>query len=221
MYFKLRANREKCQFSCLRVKYLGLWITPQGIEVDHEKTSAILGIPPPKNLKQLQSSLQTCSWYRKFIANFSDIARPLSNLAKKKAFWKWSEKEEKAFQTLKQCLVSTQILKQADFSKPFLIRTDASNYALRAVLLQEEDKEEHPVEFSSRLNPAERNYSTTAREALAVVWALTKFRGYIDGASIIVASDHQPLRWLMKLKSPTRRLARWALQLQSLNLNME
>ncbi|GFT10575.1 retrovirus-related Pol polyprotein from transposon 297 [Trichonephila clavipes] len=117
--------------------------------------------------------------------------------------------------------VST-ILKQADFSKPFLIRTDASNYALGAVLLQGEDKEEHPVEFASRLlNPAKRNYSSTEREALAVVWAVNKFRGYIDGASITVASDHQPLRWLMKLKSPTGRLARWALQLQSFNLNME
>ncbi|GFV63426.1 retrovirus-related Pol polyprotein from transposon 297 [Trichonephila clavipes] len=118
------------------------------------------------------------------------------------------EEEEKAFQTLKQCLVSPPILKQADFSKPFLIRTDASNYALG------EDKEEHPVEFASRLlNPAKRNYSTTEREALAVVWAVNKFRGYIDGASITVSSDHQPLRWLMKLKSPTGRLARWALQL--------
>ncbi|GFV69626.1 retrovirus-related Pol polyprotein from transposon opus [Trichonephila clavipes] len=193
MDFKLRANWEKCQFSCSRVKYLGLWITLQGIEVDHEKTSVILGIPPPKNVKQLQSFLQTCSWYRKFIANFSEIARPLSNLTKKKAFWKWSEEEEKAFQILRQCLVSPPILKQANFSKPFLIRTDASNYALGAVLLQGEDKEEHPVEFASRLlNPAERNYSTT-EQALAVVWAVNKFRGYIDGASITVASDHQPL----------------------------
>ncbi|GFW16758.1 retrovirus-related Pol polyprotein from transposon 297 [Trichonephila clavipes] len=222
MDFKLRAKREKCQFSCSRVKYLGLWITPQGIEVDHEKTSAILGIPPPKDVKQLQSFLQTCSWYRKFKANFSEIARPLSNLTKKKAFSKWSEEEEKAFQTLKQCLVSPPILKQADFSKPFLIRTDGSNYALGAVLLQRGDKEEHPVEFSSRLlNPAERNYSTTEREALAVVWALDKFRGYTDGASITVASDHQSLRWFMKLKYPTGRLARCALQLQSFNLNME
>ncbi|GFX69673.1 retrovirus-related Pol polyprotein from transposon opus [Trichonephila clavipes] len=179
--FKLRANREKCQFSCSRVKYLDLWITPQGIEVDHEKTSAILGIPPPKNVKQLQSFLQTCSLYRKFIANFSEIARPFSNLTKKKAAWKWSEEEEKAFQALKHRLVSPPILKQADFSKPFLIRTDASNYALRAVLLQGEDKE-HPVEFARRLlNPAERNYSTTEREALAVVCALNKFKGYMMG----------------------------------------
>ncbi|GFW54724.1 integrase catalytic domain-containing protein [Trichonephila clavipes] len=85
---------------------------------------------------------------------------------------KWPEEDQKAFQTLKQCLVSSPILKQADFSKPFLIRTGASNYALGAVLLQGEDKEEHPVEFASRLlNPAERNYSTTELEALAVVWA--------------------------------------------------
>ncbi|GFT86306.1 retrovirus-related Pol polyprotein from transposon opus [Trichonephila clavipes] len=102
-----------------------------------------------------------------------------------------SEEEEKAFQTLKKCLVPPPILKQAYFSKPFQIRTDASNYALGAVLLQGEDKEEHPVEFASRLlNPAERNYSTTERENLAVVWALNKLRGYIDGASITVASDH-------------------------------
>ncbi|GFY16179.1 transposon Tf2-8 polyprotein [Trichonephila clavipes] len=155
MDFKLRANREKYQFSFSRVKYLGLWITPQVIEVDHEKTSAILGIPPPKNVKQLQSFLQTCSWYRKRIANFSEIARSLSNLTKKKAFWKWSEEEEKGFEDLKQCLVSPPILKQADFSKPFLLRTDSNNYALGAVFLQGEDKE-HPVEFASRLlNPAE------------------------------------------------------------------
>ncbi|GFT65300.1 retrovirus-related Pol polyprotein from transposon 17.6 [Trichonephila clavipes] len=137
---------------------------PQGIEVNHEKTLAILGIPPPKNVKQLQSFLQTAH-----------------------------EEEEKAFQTLKQCLVSPPILKQADFSNPSLIRTDASNYALEAVLLKGEDKEEHPVEFASRLlNPSERNYSTTKQEALPVVWALNKFKSYIDGVSINVASDHNP-----------------------------
>ncbi|GFU18263.1 retrovirus-related Pol polyprotein from transposon 297 [Trichonephila clavipes] len=116
----------------------------------------------------------------KFKANFSEIARPLSNLTKKRLSRNGQRRGEH-FQTLKQCLVSPPILKQADFSKPFLIRTDGSNYALGAVLLQRErDKEEHPVEFSSRLlNPAERNYSTTEREAqLSVVWALDKFRGY-------------------------------------------
>ena len=123
---------------------------------------------------------------------------------------------------MKQCLVSTTILKQADKTKIFIIRTDASSYALGAVLLQGKDEEEHPIEYASRLlTSAERNYSTTEREALAVVWAVNKFRGYIDGSEVIVASDHQPLRWLMSLKSPSGRLARWALQLQEFNLKIE
>ncbi|GBN40848.1 Retrovirus-related Pol polyprotein from transposon 17.6 [Araneus ventricosus] len=82
--------------------------------------------------------------------------------------------------------------------------------------------EELPIEYASRLlNSAERSYSTTKREALAVVWALNKFRGYIEGYKITVASDHQPLKWLMKLKSPSGRVTRWSLQLQSFNLNLE
>ncbi|GFY22399.1 transposon Tf2-6 polyprotein [Trichonephila clavipes] len=81
---------------------------------------------------------------------------------------------------------------------------------------QGEGSEEHPIEYASRLQtPAERNYSTTEREALAVEWALKKLRGYIEGTEITVASDHQPLKWLLNLKSPTGRLARWALEIQS------
>ncbi|GBM07567.1 Retrovirus-related Pol polyprotein from transposon 17.6 [Araneus ventricosus] len=220
--YKLRANRSKCHFACSRVKYLVLWITSRGIEVDPDKLSAVQKIPPPRNVKQVQSFLQTCSWYRKFIPNFSEIARPLSNLTKKKTVWTWTESEQNAFTTLKNCLVSPPILSQADFTKPFVLRTDASSYALGAVLLQGADMEEHPIKYASRLlNSAERNYSTTEREALAVVWALNKFRGYIEGSKITVASDHQPLKCLMKLKSPSGRLARWALQLQSFDLNLE
>ncbi|GFW88381.1 retrovirus-related Pol polyprotein from transposon 297 [Trichonephila clavipes] len=99
---------------------------------------------------------------------------------------------------------------------------DASNYALGAVLLQGEGSDEHPIEYASRLlTPAERNYSITEREALAVVWALKKFRGYIEGTKINVASNHQPLKWLLNLKSPTGRLARWALEIQSFNLKVQ
>ncbi|GFY24124.1 retrovirus-related Pol polyprotein from transposon 297 [Trichonephila clavipes] len=204
------SETEKCKFVCSRVKYLGLWITPKGIEVDQDKTAPIQNIPSPRNLKQLQSFLQTCSWYRKFIPNFSDIARPLCNLSKKSTAWKWSEIEQQAFQTLKQCLITPPILRQVDPKKPFIIRTDTSSYALGAVLLQgESPTDEQPVEYASRLlsSAEKKNYSTTEREALAVVWALNKFRGYIEGAEITVASDHQPLKWLMNLTSPTGRLA--------------
>ncbi|GFU72562.1 transposon Tf2-9 polyprotein [Trichonephila clavipes] len=222
LHFKLKANREKCHFASSRVKYLGFWITQKGIEVDPEKVASILDIPPPKNVKELQSFLQTCSWFRRYIQDFAKISRPLSYLTKKKVKWQWGFDQQNAFQTLKNSLTTPPVLKQADGTKPYIIRTDASNYALGAVLLQGEGSDEHPIEYASRLlTPAERNYSTTEREALAVVWALKKFRGYIEGTEITVASDHQPLKWLLNLKSPTGRLARWALEIQSFNLKVQ
>ncbi|GFW09977.1 retrovirus-related Pol polyprotein from transposon 17.6 [Trichonephila clavipes] len=222
LHFKLKANREKCHFTSSRVKYLGFWITQKGIEVDPEKVASILDIPPPKNVKELQSFLQTCSWFRRYIQDFAKISRPLSYLTKKKVKWQWGFDQQNAFQTLKNSLTAPPVLKQADGTKPYIIRTDASNYALGAVLLQGEGSDEHPIEYASRLlTPAERNYSTTERGALAVVWALKKFRGYIEGTEITVASDHQPLKWLLNLKSPTGRLARWALEIQSFNLKVQ
>ncbi|GFU86088.1 retrovirus-related Pol polyprotein from transposon 297 [Trichonephila clavipes] len=119
-------------------------------------------------------------------------------------------------------LMTSTLLKQADGSKPFTIRTDASSYALGAVLLQGSGPNEHVIEYVSRLMiPAERNYSTTEWEALAVAWALEKFRGYVENQQIFLASDHQPLKWLLSIKSPSGRLARWALKIQSFNLKID
>ncbi|GBM10103.1 Retrovirus-related Pol polyprotein from transposon 17.6 [Araneus ventricosus] len=193
--FKLHANREKCHFACDRVKYLGHWITTNGIEVDQQKVSAIQKIPVPTNVKEAQSFLQTCSWFRRYVPNFANIARPLNNLTKKNVQWFWGPEQQDAFETLRKSLITPPVLKQPDGSKTFRIRTDASSYALGAFLTQGEGPEEHVSEYASRLLiPAERNYSTTEREALAVVWALEKFRGYVESQEIIIASDHQPLK---------------------------
>ncbi|KAF8785654.1 Transposon Tf2-11 polyprotein like [Argiope bruennichi] len=130
--------------------------------------------------------------------------------------------QEEAFETLKKRLITPPVLKQPNGSEPFRIRTGANSYALGAVLTQGEGPEEHVIEYASRLLiPAEQNYSTTERGALAVVWALEKFRGYVENQEIIIASDHQPLKWLMSIKSPSGRLARWALQIQSFNPKIE
>ncbi|GFX92674.1 transposon Tf2-6 polyprotein [Trichonephila clavipes] len=115
-----------------------------------DKTAAIQNIPSPRNLKQLQSFLQTCSWYRKFIPNFSDIARPLRNLSKKSTAWKWSEIEQQAFQTLKQCLITPPILRQVDPKKPFLSSERMQAVTPGAVLLRESPTDEQPVEYASR-----------------------------------------------------------------------
>ncbi|GBO03898.1 Retrovirus-related Pol polyprotein from transposon 17.6 [Araneus ventricosus] len=213
------ADQDKTAFIC---PFGTHWITANGIEVDQEKVSAIQKIPVPTNVKEAQSFLQTFSWFRRYVPNFANIARPLSNLTKKNVQWFWGPEQQDAFETLRKSLITPPVLKQPDGSKPFRIRTDASSYALGAVLTQGEGSEEHVIEYASRLLiPAERNYSTTEREALAVVWALEKFRGYFESQEIIIASDHQSLKWLMSIQSPSGRLARWALQIQSFNPKIE
>uniref|UniRef100_A0A1Y1KT95 RNA-directed DNA polymerase n=1 Tax=Photinus pyralis TaxID=7054 RepID=A0A1Y1KT95_PHOPY len=220
--FKLNANRGKCVFVRASVSYLGHLITPQGIGPDPSKISAIADRKKPTNVKQVMSFLQTCSWFRRFVPDFAQVARPLSELTRKNAVWTWGDEQDKAYKTLQQLLTSAPILRTADPKLPYTLRTDASSYALGACLLQGEGKDERPIEYASRLlSSAERNYSTTEREALAVVFAVQKFRGYLDGASVTIATDHQPLRWLMSLRSPSGRLARWALILQEFDLKIE
>lgn len=220
--FKLHANLDKCHFMLPEIKYLGHVITHDGIKPDPSKISAIAEMKTPSNVKELLTFLQTGSWFRRFVPNHAAVARPLSDLTKRNTPWTWGPAQEEAFCTLKKLLTSTPILQQADPDKPYILRTDASKYALGAVLMQGETPDQHPVEYASRLlTAAERNYSTTEREALAVLWAMERFRGYVEGAQVSVISDHQPLRWLMSLKSPSGRLARWALALQSYDLNID
>lgn len=220
--FKLHVNRTKCSFCCTKVKYLGHIVSKEGLQPDPGKISAISKMPVPLNPKQLLGFLQTCSWFRKFVPNFASVAKPLTDLTRKNAKWQWTSSQREAFATLKDLLTTSPILRQADPSQPFILRTDASSYALGAALLQGEGADEKPIEYASTLlTPAQRNYHTTEREALAVVWAVEKFRGYLEGSSVVVKSDHQPLRWLMSLKSPAGRLARWALTLQPYDLKIE
>lgn len=221
-HYKLRLNRDKCVFACQSVRYLGHIISPEGLKPDPDKVNAILSMKPPTNVKQLMGFFQTCSWFRRFIPDFAAISQPLSLLTRKNVAWKWNPEQEEAFIQLKTKLSTAPILRQADPGLPYLLRTDASGYALGACLLQGEGPDERPVEYASRLLiPSEQNYPTTEREALAVVWAVKKFRGYLEGATTIVQSDHQPLKWLMSLKSPSGRLARWSLLLQNYDLRIE
>lgn len=222
IYFKLRLNRQKCFFSCDSVRYLGHIISSSGIQPDPDKVCAIKQMKPPSNVKQLLSFFQTCSWFRRFIPDFARVTKPLSTLLKKSSKWAWGPDQDEAFQSLKELLSTSPILRQADPHLPYILRTDASGYALGACLLQGEGPDERPVEYASRLlTSAEVNYSTTEREALGVVWAVKKFRGYLEGAVTVVQTDHQPLKWLMSLKSPSGRLARWSLSLQEFDLRID
>lgn len=187
-----------------------------GFRPDPSKIEPVLEYPAPKNLKQLRRFLGMASWYRKFLDNFATIADPLTQLTKKSAKYQWGESQQSAFEQIKALIASAPVLHRPSFDDQFVIQTDASDTGLGAVLTQTIDGDERVLSFASRtLNKAERNYSVTERECLAVLWAIRKFRAYVEGYHFQVITDHSSLKWLCNLRNPNGRLARWALELQA------
>ena len=134
----------------------------------------------------------------------------------------WDNACHKAFETLKEKLKNEPILTYPDFSKPFKIHTDASDYGIGAILIQEQNGQEKVISYASRtLNKAETSYATTEKECLAIVWGITHFRPYIYGKPITVVTDHNPLKWLMEFKDNSPRLLRWSLKIQEYDLRIE
>uniref|UniRef100_A0ABD2WPB5 RNA-directed DNA polymerase n=1 Tax=Trichogramma kaykai TaxID=54128 RepID=A0ABD2WPB5_9HYME len=219
----LTINREKSHFCCQEVKYLGVLVDRDGYRPDPEKIEPIINFPTPKTLKQLRTFLGAASWYRKFIDNFATIAEPLTGLTRKETKFTWAEEQIEAFEKLKTMIASAPMLaRPVPGDDVFTIHTDASDTGIGAVLTQVLEGEERVLEFASRtMSPAERNYSVTERECLAVLWAVRKFRPYIEGYRFKVLTDHQSLKWLQKLQNPSGRLARWSLELQDHDIQVE
>ena len=143
------------------------------------------------------------SWYRKFLADLATIADPLNHLAKHGVTFVWNEEAQSAFEQIK---ASAPILHGPSFDHPFVIQTDKSDSGLGAVLTQIIDGVERVLCFSSRtMTPAEWNYSVTELECLAVLWAIRKFRPYVEGYHFTVITDHSSLKWLCNLYNPTGR----------------
>uniref|UniRef100_A0A2N9GY26 Integrase catalytic domain-containing protein n=1 Tax=Fagus sylvatica TaxID=28930 RepID=A0A2N9GY26_FAGSY len=188
-------NWEKCHFMVTSGIVLGHVVSSKGIEVDKAKVDLILNLPTPKTVRDVRSFLGHAGFYRRFIKDFSAISRPLCNLLLKESTFEWTESCEVAFKKLVQLLTSAPIMQAPDWSLPFEIMCDASDYAVGAVLGQRKDKKPHVIYYASRtLNSAQMNYTTTEKELLAVVFALDKFRSYLMGTSIVVFTDHAALR---------------------------
>ncbi|GFT66693.1 retrovirus-related Pol polyprotein from transposon 17.6 [Trichonephila clavipes] len=152
---------------------------------------------------------------KRFIKGFCYLAEPLQSLLKSGVEFHWGPEEVEAFNSLKKTLTSDRVLGMYDERASTEIHTDASGYGIGAVLVQIQNNVEKVIAYASRtLTKAEKNYSTTERECLAIVWATNKFRPYIFGKHFTVVTDHHSLRWFMNLKDPSGRLARWALRLQ-------
>ncbi|XP_062713751.1 uncharacterized protein LOC134290601 [Aedes albopictus] len=188
---------------------------------NEEKIQAIEQFPTPTTRKEVQRFLGVCNWYRRFIAGFSQLAAPLTNLTSGKTKFRWNPIAEEAFLKLKAALVSAPVLAMPDYSKPFAIACDASDTAIGAVLTQEINGEEHPISyFSQKLSASERKYSVTERECLAVIRAIEKFRGYVEGIRFVVHCDHAALSYLKSMKNPTALMSRWLLRLNAFDFEI-
>ena len=218
---KLYAKQEKCEFLKTEITYLGHVIGPLGISMDPEKIKAIRDWPPPKNVKELQSFLGLANYYRKFMKDFAKTTTPLNNLLKKDFKYSWSNTENDAFLKLKETLTSAPVLKIADPDAKYTVATDASDFAIGAVLTQKEGECDYPIAFESRkLSPAETNYATHEKELLAIVHALKKWRTYLEGNQFDIITDHAALKFLKTQPILSRRQARWSETLQQYNFDI-
>ena len=211
----------KCSFNQTSVEYLGLIISEGEIRMDPVKLKAIQDWPLPRTVKDVQKFLGFCNFYRQFVKDYSQIARPLFNLTKKGEPWNWTTNCNTAFETLRQTMITSPVLMLPDHEKPFTLITDASDYTTGAILEQKDALgRSHPIAyFSKSLQPAERNYEIHDKELLAIIHALKHFRHYIQGSPHVttILSDHANLKYFTTKQTLTRRQARWALFLSKYN----
>ncbi|XP_075492501.1 uncharacterized protein LOC142530555 [Primulina tabacum] len=215
-------NWEKCHFMVQEGIVLGHKVSEQGIEVDKAKIEVIKNLQPPASVKGVRSFLGHAGFYRRFIKDFSKIAKPLSSLLMKDVPFDFNADCLQAYEDLKGRLVMAPVLVAPDWDLPFEIMYDASDTAVGAVLGQHQNKVFHTIYYASKiLDEAQLNYATTEKELLAVVFALDKFHSYLFLSKVIVYTDHSALKYLLAKKDAKPRLLRWILLLQEFDLEIK
>ena len=220
----LTVRPSKCRIGEANVEFIGHQLWSDGIKPIEDNIQKIRTAQRPGDKTQVRSFLGLTGYYREYIAHYSTIASPLTDLTKKGEPKKvrWQEPQEKAYASLKAMLTSAPILRIPDVHKPFVLRTDASDVGLGAVLMQTYDGKLFPVSYASRkLLDRERNYSTIEKECLAVVWAIKKYLQYLYGAEFTLQTDHQPLVYINQAKYENGRVMRWAMYLQNFKIRVE
>ncbi|XP_048599790.1 uncharacterized protein LOC125579922 [Brassica napus] len=214
-------NWEKCHFMVRDGIVLGHKISEKGIEVDKAKIDIMMSLQPPTSVRGIKSFLGHAGFYRRFIQDFSRIARPLTRLLCKETKFDFDSECLASFHTIKGALVSAPVVQPPDWDLPFEIMTDASDFAVGAVLGQRKDKKLHVIYYASKtLDEAQCRYATTEKELLAIVYAFEKFRSYLVGSKVIVHTDHAALKYLLTKKDAKPRLLRWILLLQEFDLEI-
>src|SRR3954471_13318832 len=219
---KMYGNMAKCEFFKESVKYLGHVISSKGISTDPKKVEVVKQWPTPTNIKEMQSFLGLCNYYRRFIEGYSKIAAPLTDLTHKDVPFIWTSCTTEAFAELKKRMTEAPVLCIPDPELPFTVTTDASDFAVGAVLMQDQGQGPQPVAFTScKMNSHERNYAAHEKETLAIMHALVKWRVYLEGRHFIVYTDHATLRHFPTQPNLSRRQARWTEKMADFDFEIE
>jgi hypothetical protein len=208
----MKINPEKCVWIAEKIKLLGFIISAKGIEMDGSKVAAMRDKLPPRNIKGLQTFLGNCIYYKKGIRNYSDTVEPLLKLLRKDTVWNWDDDCQKSFDYLKNCFITFPILRQPEDDREFFLYTDASNFAVGAVLCQKDDDgTEYVIAYASKsFKQHERHMGISEKEMAGVVFGVNEFRHYIFGVKFTIVTDHSALKYLMSIKNPEGKLARWS-----------
>ena len=218
---KLKLSPKKCILFQRKVQYLGHVVSEEGISPDPGKIEAVKTWPRPATVTEIKSFLGLCSYYRRFVPVFAEIAHPLNQCATTSPF-SWTPEAEDAFIRLKQALTETPVLVYPDPAALFILDTDASGTGIGGVLSQKCLEEERVIAYFSRaLSAQECRYCVTRRELLAVVKAIKHFHAYLYGRKFIIRTDHSALRWLLNFRHPEGQIARWIEGLQQYDFTIE
>ncbi|XP_015161375.1 uncharacterized protein [Solanum tuberosum] len=214
---KLCIRQSKCSFGASKVEYLGHVISAEGVATDPKKIEAVKAWPSPKNVKEMRGFLGLTGYYRRFIRHYGVISKPLTDLLKKEGF-QWSDKATQAFEKLKEALVSAPVLVLPNNSSVFIVETDACDYGIGAVLMQES----HPIAYLSKgLSIRHQGLSVYDKELLALVMAVTKWAQYLIGRKFIVRTDQKALKFLLDQKLHTGAQMKWIAKLMQFHFEIE
>ena len=219
----LELRLDKCEFLQTKVNYLGYTINGEGIKADEKGIEAIKNFPVPEKLHSVQSFIGLCSYFRRFVQNFSVIAKPLYDLTKKNSKFKFGPEELNAFETLKQKMIEEPILGIFNPMHETELHCDASSHGYGSILLQKkEDGKWHPIfYFSKRTTQCESKYHSFELETLAIINSLDRFRIYLRGRKFKIVTDCNSLTLTLNKKELNPRIARWALELQNYDYTLE
>ena len=227
----LKLKLKKCSFLQLETHYLGFIINVKGISPDPAKVEAIQSLPTPTCVREVRSFIGMCSYYRRFIPNFSEIAEPIIALTRKYARFTWSDQCQNGFDYLKQSLTVVPLLAYPDPNKPYTLYTDASNSCIGACLTQEMDNEEFflpnvknekPIYYlSHKLSKTQCKWSTIEKEAFAIHYSLQKLDYYLHNAKFTIKTDHKPLKYLLESPMQNKKIQLWALGIAGYNCSIE